>query len=250
MRTVRKEETDEAERGWDQPNPACHSWEGFWTFFREPLEKVANQQYSCPRETSLATVLPLSKASKSQQEPWKCFEQKSGNVPRYNSLHFLETTWTGLRRDRVDAGNSSPGYFGFSADCSGPDKGQQWPGPGPCSCCVTLSMPVCENLTLLSQCPQSAITRHHKGWLKTRELKSLTVVEARSPRLSRGRAVLSLQALGKAPSSPLPSFWHCQQCLVFQSLPLGSHGLLLVCPDVLLPMKVTSHRIRAHPKPL
>lgn len=106
MRTVRKEETDEAERGWDQPNPACHSWEGFWTFFREPLEKVANQQYSCPRETSLATVLPLSKASKSQQEPWKCFKQKSGNVPRYNPLHFLETTWTGLRRDRVDAGTA------------------------------------------------------------------------------------------------------------------------------------------------
>ena len=48
-------------------------------------------------------------------------------------------------------------------------------------------------------------------WLKTTEIYSHTVLEAKSPKKGVSRAMLTLKALGKNPSLPLPASGSFQQ---------------------------------------
>ena len=58
--------------------------------------------------------------------------------------------------------------------------------------------------------PRAAITNYHNpGWLKTTEMYSLTVLEARSLKFRCQKAVLSLEALGENPPLSLPVSGGC-----------------------------------------
>ena len=89
------------------------------------------------------------------------------------------------------------------------------------------------------------------GWLKTPEIYSSTVLEARSKKSRICKALLSLQPVWENPFWPLPSFWWGQSILgipwlaaaSYQSLSLSSHGPLPVSLSphgVLFPMFLSS----------
>lgn len=108
---------------------------------------------------------------------------------------------------------------------------------------------------------RAPVTNDHKpGGLKTTQMYSLTILEARSLKSCVITAMLPPKALGENPPSPLPGFWQPLHASLYSSiarhqpLPLSSRDLppcvpsVSLCPSLslLYHVKTSAIGFRAH----